>query len=377
VTAAALDRMRFGIEAEFALAHPERGFCDFSTLTYAQAQAIVDRLPDLGDEDLTRGDLAVKVTRWYVEGDERFAADGTFLDCVPKGLETRTPVCAGIDAAAAQLADQTAALAAAAAVDGFRLVSIGRNPWRDYRPDPPYNAWELAMRAARPEYAGAEAYMVGYGPDLNLSHPDWPADRVVDLARKLTALSPGLVPFSFSSPFAGGRVVALSARTLIRAPRRPSARAFVADPPPGPPPGTPPGPSPGTPPGQPPGPGTVVRARIPAEVGRVEFKAFDALPDPALYPPLLALLAGLALEDTLPDRADRPDPAAHERAARRGFADPATRAVAARALAAAGQALGRVGTDLLAPLQDMLDRRRTPAHDLLDTYHRTGQIPLP
>ena len=72
--------------------HAERGFCDFTSLTYAQAQAIVDRLPDLGDEDLTRGDLAVKVTRWYVEGDERFGPDGTFVDCVPKGLETRTPV---------------------------------------------------------------------------------------------------------------------------------------------------------------------------------------------------------------------------------------------------------------------------------------------
>ncbi len=348
--------MRFGIEAEFALVHPERGFCDFTTLTYAQAQAVVDRLPDLGDEDLTRGDLLVKVTRWYVEGDERFAADGTFLDCVPKGLETRTPVCASIAAAAAQLAEQTASLAAAAAVDGYRLASIGRNPWRDYRPEPPYNDWELAMRAAHPEYAGAEAYMVGYGPDLNLSHPDWPPDRVLDVARKLTALSPGLVPFSFSSPFAGGEVVALSARTLLRAPRRPSARAFLPEQ--GPPP--------------------AVRARIPAEVGRIEFKAFDALVDPALYPPLLALLAGLALDRTLPDRADRPDPTAHQRAARHGFADPGTRETAIRALGAADRALaGRVEASLLAPLRDMLDRQRTPAHDLIDAYHATDQIPLP
>jgi glutamate-cysteine ligase len=348
--------MRFGLEAEFALVHQERGFCDFTNLTYAQAQAVVDRLPDLGDPDLTRGDLLVKVTRWYVEGDERFAADGTFLDCVPKGLETRTPICAGIAAAVDQLAEQTAALAAAATVDGYRLASIGRNPWHDYRPDPPYNAWELAMRARHPEYAGAEAYMVGYGPDLNLSHPGWPPDRVLDVARKLTALSPGLVPFSFSSPFAGGEVVALSARTLIRAPRRPSARAFL--------------PAAGPPP--------AVRARIPAEVGRVEFKAFDALPDPALYPPLLALLAGLALDRTLPDRADRPDPAGHERAARHGLADPDIRATAARALDAADRALaGRVEASLLAPLRDMLDRQRTPAHDLIDAYRDTGQIPLP
>ena len=210
VAMADLGRMRFGIEAEFALVHPERGFCDFTNLAYAEAQAVVDRLPDLGDTDLTRGDLLVKVTRWYVEGDERFAEDGTFVDCVPKGLETRTPVCTGIAAAAAQLAEQTAELAARG--------RGGRLPAGQHRPQP------LARLPARPGvqrlgvgHAGAapgvrgpEAYMVGYGPDLNLSHPDWPsgpgarrrpqADRAVAGAGAVLVLS----------PFAGGEAVALS-----------------------------------------------------------------------------------------------------------------------------------------------------------------------
>lgn len=349
--------LRFGLEAEFALVHAERGFCDFGSLSYAEAQQVVDRLPDHGDPDLTRGDLAVKVTRWYVEGDERFGPDGAFLRCVPKGLETRTPVRDSIGAVVGQLAAQTAQLAAAAAVDGFRLASIGRNPWRDYRPEPPYNRWERELHARKPEYAAPEAYMVGYGPDLNLSHPDWGPAQVLDLGRKLTALSPALVPFSFSSPFAGGKVVALSTRTLVRAPVRPSARVFLAAGPVG---------------------GVAVRARIPAEVGRIEFKAFDAPPDPALYPALLALLAGLALDRTLPDRADRPDPDRHAVAARAGFDDPGVRTAAQVALDAAGRALvGRVEAGLLAPLQDQLDRRRTPAHDLIDTFRRTGAIPLP
>ena len=352
-----LGRLRFGIEAEFALVHRERGFCDFTNLGFAEAQRVVDRLPDFGDADLTRGDLAVKLTRWYVEGDERFGPDGTFLLCVPKGLETRTPPRAGIAAVVRQLAEQTESLTAAAAVDGFRLASIGRNPFRDYRPAPTYNAWERAMRVRRPEYAGPEAYMVGYGPDLNLSHPDWTPGRALDVGQKLTALSPCLVPFSFSSPFAGGRVAALSARTLIRAPLRPSVRVFLADPGPGPP---------------------AYRARIPAEVGRIEFKAFDALPDPALYPALLALLAGLALDRSLPARADRPDVAAHERAARSGFEDPVIHADAAAAVAAAGRALaGTAEAGLLAPLREMLDLRRTPAHAMIETYLRTGTIPLP
>jgi Glutamate-cysteine ligase family 2(GCS2) len=348
--------LRFGLEAEFALVHDERGFCDFSSLSFAEARRIVDRLPDHGDPDLTRGDLAVKVTRWYVEGDERFDEAGAFLDCVPKGLETRTPIRPSIGTAVAQLAEQTAQLAAAAGADGFRLAAVGRNPWRDYRPDPPYNDWERAMHARKPEYAAPEAYMVGYGPDLNLSHPGWAPDRVLDVGRKLTALSPALVPFSFSSPFAGGRVVALSTRTLIRAPARPSARAFLPEP----------------------RPPVGVRARIPAEVGRIEFKAFDALPTPALYGPLLALLAGLALDATIADRADRPDPAAHARAAHHGFDDPAVRAAAERVVDAADRALtGTVDGGMLAPLRVMLERRRTPAHDLIDHFRRTGEIPLP
>jgi Glutamate-cysteine ligase family 2(GCS2) len=254
---------RFGIEAEFALVDVDGTFRDFSTLTYGQVQRIVDRLPDHGDPELTRGDLAVKLTRWYVEGDERFDQQGRFLRCVPKGLETRTPIRSSVDATVRQLDLQTAQLAAAAGQEGFRLAAIGRNPWRDYRPEPPYNGWELGLHERRPEYAAPEAYMVGYGPDLNLSHPDWGPDRVLDVGRKLTALSPVLVPFSFSSPFAGGQPVALSTRTLIRAPVRPSARAYLpaARPPVG------------------------VAARIPAEVGRIEFKAFDALPANALYRP--------------------------------------------------------------------------------------------
>jgi Glutamate-cysteine ligase family 2(GCS2) len=275
---------------------------------------------------------------------------------VPKGRETRTPIRPSVEAAVRQLDRQTAELAGAAAAEAFRLAAIGRNPWRDYRPDPPYNAWERELHERRPEYAAPEAYMVGYGPDLNLSHPDWEPHRVLDVARKLTALSPMLVPFSFSSPFAGGRPVALSARTLVRAPVRPSARAFLpaARPPVG------------------------VAARIPAELGRIEFKAFDAVADTALYRPLLALVTGLALDRTLPDRADRPDPAAHARAARAGFDDAAVRDGAGRILDAAERALaGTLGGGVLEPLRRMLDRRRTPAHDLIDTFRRTGSIPLP
>ena len=54
-------------------------------------QDVVDELPQYDDPDLDVGDLGIKAKRWYVEGDERFDESGRFLDCMLKGIETRTP----------------------------------------------------------------------------------------------------------------------------------------------------------------------------------------------------------------------------------------------------------------------------------------------
>ena len=81
-------------------------------------------------------------------------------------------------------------------------------------------------------------------------------------------------------------------------------------------------------------------ARIPAEVGRIEFKAFDACPDPALYGELLSLLTGLVLDRTLPGRRTTPDAAAHRHVARRGLGDDAVHARTGELLDAAATALG-------------------------------------
>ena len=64
-------------------------------------------------------------------------------------------------------------------------------------------------------------------------------------------------------------------------------------------------------------------ARLPAEIGRLEFKAFDAIGDFALYGELLSLLTGLVLDTTLPGRRTTPDAAAHRHAATVGLADDA------------------------------------------------------
>ncbi len=360
-----LGAMLFGVEAEFALVDAAGRLCDFETLTSAAAQAVVDRLGDPGREDLVRGDIGIKVGRWYLEGDERFDTDGRLRECVPKGLETRTPPLRGIPATTAALAAQTAALAASAAADGYRLASVGWNPHRDaYRPEPPYNAWEDGLHARRSEYLAPDVYMMSYGPDLNLSHPDWDDRDVVDVARMLTYYSPAVVPFSFSAPFVGGRPYGgLSRRTELRTGRRPAVRAFV---------------DPASVPATQPSPPLVHPARVPAERGRVEFKAFDALVDAAAYPALLALLAGVVADRSLPGRADVPDPAAHRHAAARGFADAQLAEGTATVLAASRRGLaGSDWAEPLAPLEEALRTERTPAHAMLESFARDGVVALP
>lgn len=80
-------------------------------------------------------------------------------------------------------------------------------------------------------------------------------------------------------------------------------------------------------------------ARLPAEIGRIEFKAFDSCMQSAAYAPLLALLKGVLLDDTLPARADVPDRALHQLSARKALADYTIARGARAVLHAADRAL--------------------------------------
>lgn len=357
--------MWFGIEAEFALVDPVAGLLDFDTLPWSRAAGIIDRLEGSTPPTLTRGDLGIKAGRWYVEGDERFDPTGVFVTCVPKGVETRTPPTVGIEAAVRMLAAQTEHLAAAVASEGLRLGALGWNPHSSgYRPAPAYNSWELSMRRRHPAFAAPDAYMMSYGPDLNLSHPSWDDATAIAIARRLTAVSPAIVPFTFSSPFARGVPAgALSVRTAVRTGRRPAARVFVAA---------------DAVPDRQPDPPLIHAARIPAEQGRIEFKACDALVDPALYPALLALVAGIALSGVGGPGAAVPDARRHADVASGGFDDQRTMNQAVTLVEAAHDALrGTPWTALLDPLSAMLARRRTPAHDLLDSWSTRRIVPIP
>ena len=129
----------------------------------------------------------------------------------------RTAIHPDIDGAVGQLAADLETLSAEAARVGFRIVTIGFNPRRENYPiEPPLNSWEMAHRQQSPEDRSAHVHMTTYGPDLNLSWDRLGPDQLIDVGAKLTFYSPYIVPFSFSSPFARGRLWGgLSWRTFV------------------------------------------------------------------------------------------------------------------------------------------------------------------
>ncbi|MHA6793705.1 glutamate-cysteine ligase family protein [Pseudonocardia bannensis] len=366
---------RYGIEHECALLRLDGSFADFTGTGFDELQAIVDALPEDPDDypDLRVGDQGIKLKRWYIEGFERFDEAGGLLRCDPKGIEIRTRIHDSIDEAVDALRADQALLEAEALARGLRTTAIGFNPMRsEYPIVPPLNGWERAHRTASPEERTAHLHMVTYGPDLNLSCPGMGVDELIDVGAKLTFYSPYLVPLSFSSPFRdGGPWGGLSARTQLRTGARPAVMVFLpdasrmimAD------------------------PSLTQVARLPAEVGRIEFKAFDACPDVALYGELLSLLTGLVLDTTLPGRRITPDAELHRRCACEGLADPMIHDGAVAAVEAATAALAGRPADLarMAALRGRLDRGESPAQDMLARYAagetvagmRRDQAPLP
>lgn len=352
---------RYGIEHELALTRADGTFADFTVIGFEDVQSVVDALPeDPADyPDLRVGDQGIKRKRWYVEGYERFDESGQFVRCDPKGIELRTRIHRSIDEAVASISADLALLDAALAGRGLATTAIGFNPVRStYAIEPMLNPWERSHRMGSPEERTAHLHMVTYGPDLNLSSPGL---DLVDVGRKLTHYSPWLVPLSFSSPFRDGAPWGgLSARTFLRTGARPAVLVFLGadeeqidtD------------------------PSLTQVARLPAEVGRVEFKAFDACPDPTLYGELLSLLTGLVLDTQLPGRRTVPDAEAHQHVARVGLGDDAVHAGTGQLLDAAEAALTGRPHDLerLAALRRRWAARHCPAVDMLAGYEAGERV---
>ncbi|QLE58875.1 glutamate--cysteine ligase [Nostoc sp. TCL26-01] len=353
----------FGIEHEVAFLNQEGKFADFTCTKFADFHQIVEKLPTYPNDylQLRVGDAGIRTKRWYIEGFERFADSDEVIDCISKGIEIRTTIHSSIHSAIQELLESFNLLHKVASEFGFSPILTSFNPYKiNFQPEPPLNEYEIQQLQAYPDELTANIYMVSYGPDLNISVADLPIEKAIDIGKKLTYYSPYIVPFSYSSPFYQGSLwEGLSVRTFIRTGKRSAALVFVSEPeqlissv-----------------------PSLTKMARLPAEIGRIEFKAFDSCDDFSLYASLLALLKGLILDESLTGRAIVPDTDLHQLSAKFGFASADILANATKILQAAEMALkDDPDVELLAPLKVMLTTGKTISHTLRELFHKLGSI---
>ncbi|MHC5727444.1 MAG: glutamate--cysteine ligase family protein [Nostoc sp.] len=353
----------FGIEHEVAFLNNEGKFADFSRTKFTEFNQIIEKLPIYPSDypQLRVGDAGIKMKRWYIEGFERFADSDKVIDCHVKGIEIRTTIHSDIQGAITELSESFHLLREVAANFNLSPVLVSFNPYNPvFEAQPPLNDYEIRQLQADPDEQTAHIHMVTYGPDLNISVADMSTEDMIDIGRKLTYYSPYIVPFSYSSPFYnGGLWDGLSVRTFIRTGKRPAALVFVQKqeqlinsi------------------------PSLTKIARIPAEVGRIEFKACDSCDDFSTYAALLALLKGLVLDETLLGRATVPDAALHQLSAKEGFDNEDIFDNATKVLQAAEVALGDdPDVDYLTPLKVLLAKRKTRSHELIEMFHRVSSI---
>lgn len=353
----------FGIEHEVAFLTSEGKLADFSRTKFADFDQIIEELPlHPGDySQLHVGDEGIRKKRWYIEGFERFTDSEKFIECIPKGIEIRTTIHSNIQSTIAELSESFHLLCEVASTYGFSPVLVTFNPYRTvFEPESPFNDYELRRLQASPEKRTEHIPMLTYGPDLNISLAGLSFEQVIEIGRKLTYYSPYIVPFSYSSPFYQGTLwEGFSVRTFVRTGTRPAVRVFVEKP------------------EQQISSVPVLTkiARLPAEVGRIEFKAFDSCDDFSIYAGLLALLKGLVLDKSLLGRATIPDAALHQLSAQFGFDNEDIFENATQVLHAANVALaGDPDASLLKPLFVFLEKRRTPSHELIESFKQMGSI---
>lgn len=355
---------KFGIEWEFPLVRTaEDRYADFDNTSFEELQSIIDELPEFPEDypGLRIGDIGIKKKRWYIEEYERYDENGKYIRCDVKGVEIRTPVSHSIDEALNTLTHDRSLFSEVASKHGFRPVSTGFNPFKtEFIPKPPLNQWELDFRGQSPEAVTANIHMLTQGPDISISKEGMSEDEVIDCAKKLTFYAPYIAVFSFNSPFYAGKLWdGYSVRSFVRNPCRPSVLAFIRD-------------------KQkliPVKPSITEEFRIEGEIGRIEFKAIDSVPDLKLLAAITALVKGLILDTTLEGRADVPDPEVHKKVAKEGFDDNKTVDNSCRLVIAAKNALANDPDALkLNLLDEMLDSRRVPAQELIDSYKNHSDI---
>jgi hypothetical protein len=355
-------KYRIGIEFEYLLLGNNGQFLDFTNINSIELINIINKSRiDHQSNELKSGDLGIKDGFWYLEGDERFDEKGNFVDLKIKGVEIRTPVCTSVNSAVSALLKLEKELSENINKFGYNLAIAGFNPiTAKYEFVPKLNSWEKQMREKYKEYDYAQISNISYGPDINLSSLNWSEQGSLDIAKKLNYYSPFMVPFSFSSPFYAGKPwKGLSKRTYERTWRRPAVKLYtskkLASP-------------------------LEWQTNNSSEVGRIEYKAFDAILSEPLLTALCSLVLGVALSN-LPGRSENPSKKMHQTSAVLGFKDSEIFAGSVLVIKEAKTALQKHNLlfekEQLKYLEKMLSLKNTGSDFLINNYNLTGKMLKP
>jgi hypothetical protein len=330
----------FGIESEFLLLDSSTGRpLWWEDLPFAKLNAALEEVPVDPNLDLSALELEAphrKVMPFVVEGygvpDEEFRV----IDVKAKGVEIRTPVATSLDSCLNQHQELYQSLDNVMLAKGWRLASLSHHPVAEKFTGPQnkrrHDFWQWAMQA-----------MTTYGPDINVSLPLDFAKHfdLKEFESKVYAYSAAMAAFSLSSPFLGGKPWQINGRTgkSVRTWRR----SIVAPP----------------------------IEFHPDEDGRLEFKVFEMSPLQSDYRNYFLLFLTLALDEELRDRAERAEWVyTSGEIARDGLASESIQRRAHQLLDRAQIVLPRWGFNpqALQSFEKRLERKRTPADDLLDQW---------
>lgn len=333
--------LRAGIEQEFVFADASGRYLDADNTDYSLFAAIVDEFPVFeGDAAVfERKSLETCPKRCYVEGFERHDGNGNRVETLPKGLEIRTLPHSSVTGVIAEFKTSYAEVMRLARRRGLSPLLVSRHPFKTSLAfEQRLGAEERAVRSEA-ELALARRAMLSHGLHVTVSLDGGSAEGMQSLADKVNFYTPALIPWSFSSPFYAGKAFeGLCSRNYFRAESRRMA-------------------------------GVEMRRGVPV----LEFRGFDACGDARLMEALLTLFCGFLLDDSLPGRAPRQDPARLKRSSLAGFAEPSLRDEGRAVLRAARSVLGG-GGDSLALLESMLDSNDSYAARMKSRYAETGSV---
>jgi hypothetical protein len=355
-------KYKIGIEFEYLLLGNNGQILDFTNINSTELITIINESRvNHQSSELNSGDLGIKDGFWYLEGDERFDEKGNFVDLKIKGIEIRTPVCTSVNSAVSTLLKLETELSEYINKFGYNLSIAGFNPiTAKYEFLPKLNLWEKQMREKYKEYDYAQISNLSYGPDINLSSLNWSEQDSLEIAKKLNYYSPFMVPFSFSSPFYSGKTWrGLSKRTYERTWRRPAVKLYTSKKPTSP---------------------LEWQTKNSSEVGRIEYKAFDAILSGSLLRALCSLVLGVALSN-LPGRSENPSKKMHQTSAVLGFQDNEILEGSTLVIKEVKNALKKhnllLELEQLKYLEKMLSLKKTGSDYLINNYNLTGKVLKP